>query len=144
MYFDSGSICDIYYGLWHRNCGSLQVDCLEFTFFPIKCPCKLPGQTRPVQPLRSLCIIASQMASPGSFIMHTYLHISHRGPMYPPQVDKGYAQISVQSKILHQKVGRKGKMDRRGCCKSYSKVGQLDVSISTSHRPDMTSDLSDS
>ena len=76
--------------------------------------------------------------------MHTNLHISQRAPMYPQQVDKGYARISVQSKILHQKVGRKGKMDRRGCCKSYSKVDQLDFSRSITHRPDIASDPSDS
>jgi hypothetical protein len=35
-------------------------------------------------------------------------------------------------------------MDRRGCCKSYSKVDQSDISRSTLHRPDIASDPSDS
>lgn len=59
---------------------------------------KLPGQTRPVPLMRSLCINAFQIAPPGSFIIHTYLNISHQVPMYPPRVDKDhkvYARLSV-------------------------------------------------
>ena len=65
--------------------------------------------------------------------MQPYLYVSYLVPMYVPEVDKESPRPSVHPKILEKKMGQKGRIDRRVCCKSHSEVDQMVISRPKSH-----------
>lgn len=80
----------------------------------------------------------------GSFIMYTYLHISHRAPIYPHKQIRDMPEYPCNQKPYIRKRVEKEKWTGEVPVKVIQRLDQLDVSKSTSHQPDIEIDPSDS